>query len=189
MSNRSRQQVPLANAIQPEHLPGYQALEAAYLERGIRIRISPTRTNQPSGRKSATSLQRHTAFASRNPSRTSSVLQYTSANVDQQHDSRPFSALQQSSSNDFEQTHAHNVSYAQSSQLNDESFYHDCLATSIVASEHSNPTPPPPPTNEFTSTTATSFENDPDFLYMSTLLKKSSGDAFRGKKKEKIRMV
>lgn len=185
MSTRSRQPAVLSNAILPEHLPGYQALEAAYLERGIRIRISPTRTSgqQSSGRKSATGIQRQTAFASRNPSRTSSVLQYTSPNGDQQHDSRPFSALQQTSSNDFEQSHAHNVSYAQSSQINDESFYHDYLAPSIVASEHSNPTSPPLlQTNELISTTATtSFDTDPDFLYMSILLKKSSGDGFRGK--------
>ena len=188
MNTHSRQQVSLSNVIQPEHLPKYQAIEAAYLERGIRIRLSPTRAGQTTGRNSTGSnLQRHTAFASRNPSRTSSVLQYASNNPEQPHDSRPFSALQQSS-DDFEPSHAHNVSYAQSSQINDESFYHDYVAASIVASEHYNPSPPPPPekippTNEIISTTATSFDNDPDFLYMSTLFKKPSGDAFRGNEK------
>lgn len=185
MNARSRQQVSLSNVIQPEHLPKYQAIEAAYLERGIRIRLSPTKAGQSSGRKSAGSnLQRHTAFANRNPSRTSSVLQYTSNNLEQQHDSRSFSVLQQSSE-DFEPSHAHNVSYAQSSQINDESFYHDYVAASIVASEHSIPSPRPPPekiapANELISANTASFHTDPDFLYMSTLFMKPSGDAFRG---------
>lgn len=190
MNARSRQQVVIPIVTQPANLPSYQAIEAAYLEQGIRIRVSPTRSGQQSGRKSAASLQRHTAFASRNPSRTSSVLHYAPPNLDQQHDCRSFSALQQTSSNDFEQINAHNVSYAQSSQINGETYYSDYFSASIIASEHSNPCTPPekvPPANETVSTTAL-FDNNPDLLYMSALLKKSSGDTFRGKQR-KNRMV
>lgn len=177
-SSRSRQQIIIPTASQSS----YHAIKAAYLERGIRIRLSPTRTNQQSGRKSVNSLQRHTAFINRNPSRTSSVLHYTTNNHEQHHDSRPFSALHQTSSNDFDPNHTHNVSYAQSSQINEET-QKDCLSPSIIASEHSNlvsPVEKLPITNDITST-RTLFDNDPDLVYMSSLLKQPSGDSFIGK--------
>lgn len=183
MSVRSRREIVIPTASQPSNLASYQAVEAAYLEHGIRIRLSPTRARQQPGRKSENSLQRHSAFLSRNPIRTSSVLHYTTTNLDQQHDSRPFSALQQTSSDDFVQEHTHNVSYAQSSQINEET-HDDFLSTSIIASEHSNPMTLPEKlhiTTDIISTTTKLFHNDPDFIYMSELLTKSSGDSFRGK--------
>jgi len=188
MITRFHQSPVTPAASQSSNRPSYQAIEAAYLEHGVRIRVSPTRTSQQSERKSVNSLQRHTAFISRNPIRTTSVLHYTTTDLDQHHDSRSFSALQQSSSNDFEQTQTHNVSYAQSSQLNEE-IHDDYLSPSIIVSEHSNPITPPeklPITNNRTSTTPTTlYDNDPDLLYMSSLLKKPSGDSFLGKVNEK----
>jgi hypothetical protein len=188
---RLRQPPVTPTVIQPVKLPTYQDIEAAYLERGIRIRVTPTRPSQSAGgRKSAPNLQRHSAFVSRDPTRTSSVLHYTVANLNEPYDSRPFSALQQTSSDDFEQGHTHNVSYAQSSQVNDETPQHETyLSPSIVVSEHSNSLTPEkvPLTNNTTSSTSM-FDNDPDLAYMSMLLRKQNGDAFTGniekKKKE-----
>jgi hypothetical protein len=183
---RSHQPIIIPTGLSSSNLPSYQAIETTYLKYGIRIRLSPTRTDQQSGRKSVNSLQQHTVFASRNPIRSSSVLHYTTNNLDQHQDSRSFSALQQSSSNDFEQTHTHNVSYAQSSQINEE--IHDgYLTPSIIASEHLNSMTPPekiPSAHDLTSTT-TLYDNDPDLAYMSSLLKQPSGDSFLGKIKEK----
>lgn len=197
--SRSRQQIVIPIASPPPPLttttatntPSYQAIEAAYLEQGIRIRLSPTRTTQKSGKTSVNNLQRHTAFINRNPSRTSSVLHYTTTtNLGQHHDSRPFSALQQTSSNDFDANHAHNVSYAQSPAINEE-IHENCVSPSIVVSEHSNidvPVEKLPITNDITSTAAL-LDNDPDLVYMSSLLKQSSGDSFIGKKREKKRYM
>jgi hypothetical protein len=194
LDTRSRQPIVIPTITEPLSLPTYQDIEAVYLEHGIRIRVSPTRTNQPSGgRKSASKLRQHSAFVSRNPTRTSSVLHYTVANLNEPHDSRPFSALQQTSSNDFEQNHTHNVSYAQSSQINEEIHHEEnYLSPSIVDSEHSNLiTPEKLPLTNNTTSSATLFDDDPDLAYMSTLLRKQNGDAFRGKieKKRKKGMI
>jgi hypothetical protein len=192
--SRSRQKFFISTASQPSNLPSYPAIETAYLKHGIRICLSPTRTGQQSGRQSVNSFQRRTPLVNRNRnrSRASSALHYTTNNLDQHQDySRPFSALQQTSSDDFEQTTTHNVSYAQSSQMNEEK-QDDYLSPSIIASEDSNLITPPekiPTTNDVTSPTPRSFDDDPDFVYMSSLLKKPSGKAFLGKvekKKEKI---
>ena len=185
MSSRSRQEIVNPIASQPSNISSYQAIEAAYRERGIRIRLSPTRTATSAShtrRQSATNLQRHTAFSSRNPSRTSSVLQYATTNQDQHHNSRSFSALQQLSSGDFEQTNKHNVSYAQSSQTNEE--IHDIYyAPSLLISEHSTVISPLEilPNTHPNLSTPTLYADDPDLEYMGSLLKKSSGDSFRGK--------
>ena len=180
---RFRQSAVTPTVIQPVKIPTYQDIEAVYLEHGIRIRVSPTRPSQPSaGRKSASNLQRHSAFASRNPTRTSSVLHYTVANLNEPHDARPFSALQQTSSDEFEQDHTHNVSYAQSSQANEETHQHEnYLSPSLVISEHSNSfTPEKLPLTNNTASSTSMFDNDPDLAYMSVLLRKQNGDTFRG---------
>ncbi len=192
MNTHSRQQISVPGITQASNLQSYQAIEAAYLEHGIRIRVSPTRTRQPSGRKSAPSLQRNIGFVSRNPIRTTSVLHYTTDNLDEHHDSRPFSALQQTSSNEFEENHKHNVSYAQSSQVNEETHHHtNYLSPSIVTSEHSNPrTPEKLPLTNNTTSTRELVDNDPDLVYMSTLLRQTSEDVFQGKvEKKKNRMI
>ena len=187
---RSRQSLVIPTVTQPVTLPTYEDIEAVYLGHGIRIRVTPVQTNQPSGReKSPLKLQRHSAFVTRNPTRTSSVLHYNVANLNEPHHARPFSALHQTSSNDFEQNQTHNVSYAQPSQVNEEILLHpheNYFSPSIVLSEHSNPTTPEKASlaNNATSS-ATLFDNDPDLAYMSTLLRKQNGDAFRGKIKEK----
>jgi hypothetical protein len=183
MNSRSRPEIVIPIAPPPSNLASYQAIESAYLERGIRIRLSPSRTATSApqtGRKSANNLQRHTAFTSRNPSRTSSVLQYATTNQDQHHDSRSFSALQQTSSGDFEQTSKHNVSYAHSSQI-DEETHPIYYSPSILVSENSNPTTlEKVPNTHDNLNTPTLYDNDPDLAYMSSLLQKSSGDSFRG---------
>jgi hypothetical protein len=181
MSTRYHPSLVVPVATQVTNTSPYHAIEAACLEHGIRVRLSPTKVGtagqQQSGRKSVNSLQRHTAFINRNPSRTSSVLHYATTNQDQNDDSRSFSALQQISSNDFHQSHVHNVSYDQSIPVNEDDY-----ALSIIASEHSNPITPPDklpiasPRRPLTKL----FPDDPDLAYMSSLLKKPSGDTFRG---------
>lgn len=194
----------------PQILSSYQAIESAYREQGIRIRIA---SQQQTEKKSNDNLRRHSAFCNRNPSRTSSVLHYTTTtttHLNYQPDSRPFSALQQTSSNDFDQNQTHNVSYAQSSQIDEENYPTNLLSSSIIESEHSicSPSSPPLPlpsrssscsvrhlpeklplttSNVVSTTTAISQENDPDFAYMCALLSKPSGDSFRGKQKSKKR--
>ncbi|CAF1566346.1 unnamed protein product, partial [Adineta steineri] len=66
-----------------------------------------------SDRKSASTLHRVKIFINRNPSRSSSVLHYTTTLQDPYQDSRPFSELQQTSTTDFGETQTHNVSYTQ----------------------------------------------------------------------------
>ena len=203
---------PMSARSHPQILSSYQAIETAYREQGIRIRLA---SQQQSEKKSNDNLRRHSAFCNRNPSRTSSVLHYTTTttttHLNHQPDSRPFSALQQTSSNDFEQNHGHNVSYAQSLQIDEENYPTNFLSPSITESEHSicSPSPPPLPlpsrssslpirhlpeklslttSNAVSTTTATSQENDPDFAYMCALLSKPSGDSFRGKQKSKKKL-
>lgn len=181
-------------------LPSFQTIENAYREQGIRIRLSPTRTGQQSGRKSTTNLQRHSAFINRNPSRTSSVLHYTTTtNVHPQPDSRSFSVLQQTSSNDFEHTQTHNVSYAQSSQIDEEVYPTNYISPSLIESEPSLGAPSAPPLSlsplkrpltipdavSTTTTATTLYDNDPDFAYMSSLFQQASGDSCRGRRKRK----
>jgi hypothetical protein len=171
----------------------YQAIEAAYLEHGIRIHLNPTtaaavtqqqsQTIDISSRgKSASSIQRHKAFANRIPSRSSSALHYSNPVPDSDQQSRPFSALQHASTTDFDQTNTHNVSYTQKienqRQLND-----NYCSSSIVASEHSDHVilPPQIAITNGTTSSATLIDNDPDLAYMSSLLQTTNGNSFRGK--------
>ena len=110
-STRRKPHVPPSS--QTTHVSTYQAIEAAYLEHGIRIHLNPSTaaavsnqlsTENLTGRKSVSSIQRHKAFANRIPSRSSSALHYSTNLQDPNQDSRPFSALQQTSTVDFEQS-------------------------------------------------------------------------------------
>ena len=65
---------PMSARSHPQILSSYQAIETAYREQGIRIRLA---SQQQSEKKSNDNLRRHSAFCNRNPSRTSSVLHYT----------------------------------------------------------------------------------------------------------------
>ncbi|CAF0849351.1 unnamed protein product [Rotaria sp. Silwood1] len=183
MNCYSREQTIIPTTSQPSNISPYQAIEAAYLEHGIRIRLSPSRTAAPgqqSERKSANSFQRHSAFINRHPSRTSSVLHYSTTNQDHCNDSRSFSALQQISSNDFEQTHEYNVSYAQSSQIQEET-HEDYYSSLMKTNEHCNPANSPElisMKNGIISST-TICNNDPDLIYMTSLMNQPSGECVR----------
>ena len=191
MSARRSQPIHIQDAVsQVTDLSAYQAIEAVYLGQGIRIRLSPTKVNapaapaiQPTGRRSANSLQRHTTFTNRNPSRTSSVLHYATTTQDLDHDGRSFSALQQMSSVGFDHSHPHNVSFAQTSQASEMAASQDYYSVSMNTSEHSNRTALAEKTvrrrDSSTATTALN-SNDHDLAYMSSLLKTSAGQSYRG---------
>jgi hypothetical protein len=173
----------------------YQVIEAACLEHGIRIHLNPmtaaavaqqksSSTENLNSKKSENSLQRNRTFVNRNPSRSSSALNYSTAvNVTQQ-DSRPFSALQQISTTDFDPTNTHNVSYVQPIEnQNSLPLTNAYCSSSILTSEQSDPivlqaqsavTNGTPSREAFTN-------HDPDLAYMSSLLKTTSGDSYRGK--------
>ena len=175
---------------QTTDMTSYKAIEAAYLEHGIRIRLSPSKpitTTVPTpGRRSAGS-QRYTAFSNRNPSRTSSVLHYATTTQEIDHDTRSFSVLQQMSSNGFDPTQTLNVSFAQSStQGVDEPINQEYLSPSIITTEYSNPVTPPdkPLLANHRQNPPVSFHNDPDLAYMSSLLKTSIGQSYRGESRE-----
>ncbi|CAF3012461.1 unnamed protein product [Rotaria sp. Silwood2] len=183
MNNYSREQTIIPTTSQPLNVSPYQAIEAAYLEQGIRIRLSPTRTaasGQQSERKSANSFQRRPAFISRHPSRTSSVLHYATTNQDHYNDSRSFSALQQMASHDFQQVHEHSVSYTQSSQIQEET-HEDYDSSLTKVNEHCNLVNSPElfsMTNGIASST-TLYDNDPDLMYMTSLMNQPSGESVR----------
>lgn len=169
----------------------YQAIEAAYLERGIRIRLSPTKmtTNgQQSEKKSFQSFHRRPAFVHRNPGRTSSVLNYDTPRKDQYSDTRSFSALQQTTTNDFEPLQEHNKSYTQSSQITEETPDDGELAL-VKTNENLNPVDSP---DLFSKTydqivSMTSIDTDPDLMYMTKLLQQPNGESVRGRlTKEKL---
>ncbi|CAF2512485.1 unnamed protein product [Rotaria sp. Silwood2] len=179
----------------------YQAIEAAYLEHGIRIHLNPTTaaavnqqqqnqtttTENITERKSASSVQRHNAFVHRNLSRSSSALHYPVTVQDAYQDSRPFSELQQTSITDFEETQIHNVSYTQTIETQQkphlsEQLENNYCSSSILISEPSDHmilSRQMPITNDTTSTITTALDNDPDLAYMTSLLQTTNGDAFR----------
>ncbi|CAF3441269.1 unnamed protein product [Rotaria socialis] len=184
MHNYSSEHAFVPALPQPSNPSPYQTIEAAYLEHGIRIRLSPTRitttAGQPSERRTTHNFQRRTAFTSRNPYRTSSVLQYATSKQDQYSESRSFSALQQISSNDFEQTNDHIKSYAQSSQITEE-INDDYCSSLMKANESANSMDSPEifsTTDGITSST-TLYNNDPDLVYMTSLMQKPSGESMR----------
>lgn len=205
----SRRTIRLSSPSQSPHISAYQAIEAAYLEHGIRIHLNSTTaaavtqqqnlpTENLTGKKSITGILRHKAFVNRNPSRPSSALIYATNGNDTNEDSRPFSALHHTSTVNFEQKNTPNASNTQSiesqNQLqSSEQTNNNGCASSIVGSERSDhirsSTPLVPITNDASSIT-TLIDNDPDLAYMSSLLKTTNGDSFRGKliKRKKIRL-
>ena len=175
--------------------PNYRALEAAYLERGIRIQMDASTaaalnqqqtstTDRSHGNKSTNLLQRPRAFVHRNPSRSSSALQYQVILPDPNEDGRPFSALQPGLRHDFERNpppdedaYANGVDL---SQLTGQQLRSDYSTHSILIGEQMTPVTPPEqiriPVNG-----CKSIDDDPDLVYMSKLLKTTNGDSFRGR--------
>ena len=184
---------PIVSPPNANQSSAYQAIEAAYLEHGIRIHLNPATAStmtqqQPSttdpvnGNKPPMNPQRPRVFIHRNPSRSSSALLYTNAVPDDNRDSRPFSALHQTSNHQFEQYRSDDVSYrpmVDLSQLPAQSTV-DYSSTSMLASEHSNVVSPTANLGMHTIVTR-SVENDADLDYMTRLLKTANGDSFRGK--------
>jgi hypothetical protein len=179
----------------------YQAIEAAYREQGIRIHLNqtavatmtqqqqqqqPSATDHVNESKLPINPQRPRVFIHRNPSRSSSALQYTSAAQDTNQDSRPFSAFHQTSNHHFEQYRSDDGSHGpviDLSQLPARSTV-EYSSTSMLASEHSNPITLTAHLGMNTIVTR-SVENDPDLDYMTRLLKTANGDSFRGKSARK----
>jgi hypothetical protein len=196
-----RRPFPLSSPTQSTNVSSYQAIEAAYLEHGIRIHLNSTTgstvTKQPNStrensneRKFENTIHRHKAFVNRNPSRSSSALHYSTISHDRNQDSRPFSALQQTSTDDYEQNDTHRISHPQPSESQNQSqssqpLNNNYCLSSRVASEQSDPMILPTQlaiTNGTSSTTTTTLiNNDPDLEYMSSLLQTTNGDSFRGK--------
>jgi hypothetical protein len=189
----------LSSPSQPTNVSTYQAIEAAYLEHGIRIHLNSTTgsivTQQPNfitensnERKFENNIHRHKAFINRNPSRSSSALHYSTVIHDKNQDSRPFSALQQSSTSDFEQNNTHRNSHTQPIEIQNrlqlsQPSKNNYSLSSIITSEQSDPMILPTQlaiTND-TPLTTTLINNDPDLEYMSSLLQTTNGDSFRGK--------
>jgi len=198
-TNLSEQVLPLSTTSQPTHGSTYQAIEAAYLEHGIRIHLNSSTaaavtqqqtltTENLTGGRSTNSIQRHKAFVNRYPSRSSSALHYPTSVHDTNQDSRPFSVLQQTSTLDFEPTNMHNVSYSQPIESQNQlqlpqQLNNNYCSSSYLTSEQSDHLTLPTQlaiTNEITST-GTLVNNDPDLAYMSSLLQTTTGDLFRGK--------
>jgi len=169
-------------------LSSYQAIEAVYREHGIRIHLDPataanvsqqqqtTSTENLTGRKSSSSIQRARPFVYRTPSRSSSALNYSTVAREINDDSRPFSALQQTSTVEFVQATANDNTNA-SSQINNP--YSTSSILTNERSEHS--VLPLQLTNTDETTTVSSLiQNAPDLAYMSSLLQTTNGDLFRG---------
>jgi hypothetical protein len=184
--NPTRRKLLLPSSAEATHLSSYQAIEAAYLEHGIRININinlPTAptvtkrqyqiTENSTERNSANNIERHKASNNRNLSQSSIPPHYlTTVQHTQNLNSRIFTA-------DLEQIHTHNISYAQSSnQLNNNS-----CSSIITVSEHSDQMTLPTQ-SDITSdkaSLATLIGTDSDLAYMSSLLRRTSGDSCRGK--------
>lgn len=180
---------------QPTRASSYQAIEAAYLEHGIRIHLNPGAvamvSQQPNSsnenvnpRKVTNGIHRHKAFVNRMPSRASSAFEFPPSVHDIQQDSRPFSALQQTSTEDFDQTNSNHHALMPTNgtshalQLSNP-FCSSTILTSEQADHISLPNNQLAITNG-TISTETLVNNDPDLAYMSSLLQTTSGDSFRG---------
>lgn len=168
---------------QVTEMKSYKAIEAAYLEHGIRIRLTPTKSNPNTAARRSSGSQRHTSFSNRNPSRTSSVLQYAPARPELDQETRSFSVLQQTSSNTFDGNQKLTTSFAQSStQCLNETNQQEYFSPSIVATEYSNPIVPSEKPSIMTprQEACNSVSNDPDLAYMCSLLTTSIGQSYRG---------
>lgn len=162
-----------------QEVSSYQAIEAAYRQRGIRIRLSPGKGSpsqgSAAGRRSALSLRRPSTFSNRNPSRTSSVLNYSSTKPEFEPVERSFSVLQQASSNAFESEHTKSLAFTQSTEISE---------VPTVSGFSENETSPKLVTSAVTTEKSVIpinlSMNDPDLAYMSVLLKTSAGESYRG---------
>jgi hypothetical protein len=186
MNIHSTKQIPihrkllLPSPTESTYLSSYQAIEATYLEHGIRINLNlPTdagvlkRQNQTTenspGRNPGNNTERYKSFNNRNLSRSSTPPHYLTTVQDTNLNSRTSVA-------DPEQMHTHKISYAQSSD-------NDHCSSVITASGHSDQMTLPTQSDikNDKPSLATLIGNDPDLIYMSSLLRRTSGDSFRGK--------
>ena len=164
------------------HLSTYQEIEAVYLEHGIRIHLNSTSsTHQNQQQTPRINSQRPRVFINRNPSRSSSALQYPNTGADPNQDCRPFSALQQD-----KQTVTNEPELLQrttNGDSHDVAFSHlptDYSSASLLESEHSAPVTPNEHQSISRSNGVTVPDDDPDLIYMTKLLKTTNGDSFRG---------
>ncbi|CAF0787615.1 unnamed protein product [Adineta ricciae] len=173
MSSHSFQDPDLLTESQSSNLSSYKAIQQAYLQHGIRIRFSPRKivsaTHSKCERPLTSSARPHTASARQNSAKPMITKQ------NQDHETESYDSPQQGSSNDFEQNHVNNIS--------EEEILEDCYSTSFITSQHfhsSTPSEKTHFTNTNTPTTATLLDDDdPDMLYMSSLLKIASVESFR----------
>ena len=173
----------------------YQAIEAAYLEHGIRIHLNSTNPTSGSGgvgfvqqenlirKKPTNNIQRYKTFVNKQSSRSSSALHYSTNIQDTNQDSRPFSALQHTSIVDFEEINTPKETYAQpietQNQLESSPLLHQNRSSSpILPNQHFDHFKLPI-TNGISTTTF--INHDPDLAYMTSLLQTTNGDSFRGK--------
>ncbi|CAF1406661.1 unnamed protein product [Adineta steineri] len=177
MSSYSFRTTDTLTASQASNMSSYRNLQAAYLDRGIRVHLSPRKAmsarQAKSERQPINDARPNTACVRRNPRRLSNTLQDTIINQDPHIES--YSTLQQESANDFEQIHTQNGSNGElsSSMDEDDNYY----TTSFITSEHYNPSK-----KSLTHTikpTTPIDDNDPDIVYMSTLLKKARVESGR----------
>lgn len=166
-----------------QHLSAYQAIEAAYLEHGIRIHLNSTTSqvkNQTATPK--TSSHRSRAFVNRNPSRSSSALQYSTVAHQTHQDFRPFSALHNATNNELqsnEQNNGRHRNQREFSHLPTDS-NNDYSSTSLLGSEHSSSASPNELNSQSKRHKLTLLDEDPDLIYMTKLLTTANGDAYRG---------
>ncbi|UJR23355.1 hypothetical protein I4U23_026367 [Adineta vaga] len=186
ISSHSFQDPDLLTASQSTDLSSYKAIQQAYLQHGIRIRLSQRKassaTRSRPERKSIHSARPHTANIRQQSAKPTNVLQDATTKQNEDHDAQSFSTPQQTSLNDFEQIHVNNVSDDElQSPINDE-IPEDYYSTSFITSQHfhlDTPQRRTQSTNPITPTTTILDDDDPDIIYMSSLLKIASVESFR----------
>jgi hypothetical protein len=178
----------------------YQTISAACREHGIHIKIK-SNTDVPKDRwqlssstnstdkKSMIEACQERTFIDRKSSRSSSAIQSISTIRDQNQDSRPFSAQSQAIADEFDDKHDFDNSSVSIDDLSESSVQHsrNQSRASTLTREHTESNTPInhshcPITNNHRSQT----ENDPDFIYMSALLRTNDGDSLRGNDKTRL---
>lgn len=187
MSSDSFQDPDLMTASQSSNLSSYKAIQAAYLQHGIRIRYSPRKTTpataarpdrQPSG-----SACTRTTSSKEHPVGLPKVSQHMARKQHAEPDSASFDTPQQSSSNDFDHVRIADVSDEESTSPINDDIPDEYYSTSFITSQHFPSGTPLEKTrfaNTLTPTAPVLDDDDPDIAYMSSLLKIASSDSFRG---------